>query len=98
MARRVEDLALILPVIAGVDWKDPSVIPMPLSDPESVHVAGLNISFHTDNGIATPTDETIAVVGAAAKSLGDLGATVEQIRPTDIERSRQILDIIFGQL
>jgi len=33
MARFVQDLALILPVIAGVDWRDPAVVPMPLGDP-----------------------------------------------------------------
>ena len=36
MARRVEDLALTLPVISGVDWRDPTVVPLPLGDPKEV--------------------------------------------------------------
>ena len=29
MARYVEDLALTLPILAGVDWRDPATVPMP---------------------------------------------------------------------
>ena len=39
MARFVEDLALALPILSGEDWKDPSVIPMPLADWRAVDVA-----------------------------------------------------------
>ena len=43
LARNVEDLALVLPVIQGVDWRDASVVPMPLADWRAVEVqAGRN--------------------------------------------------------
>ena len=32
LARYVEDLALILPIISGVDWEDPAIVPMPLGE------------------------------------------------------------------
>ena len=65
MARYVEDLALILPIISGPDWSDPFIVPMPLCDPADVDISGLRVCFHTDNGIGTPTAETIAAVRAA---------------------------------
>ena len=62
MARRVEDLALLLPLIAGPDGEDPHVAPVPLGDPAAVAVDGLRVVMFTDNGIMTPTLETIAAV------------------------------------
>ena len=38
IARRVEDLALLLPIIAGPDGEDPHVAPVPLGDPAAVDV------------------------------------------------------------
>ncbi|MGB9629489.1 MAG: amidase, partial [Thermodesulfobacteriota bacterium] len=41
MARFVEDLILVLPIIAGVDWCDPGIVPMPWSDPQMVNLKNL---------------------------------------------------------
>jgi amidase len=81
MARRVEDLALLLPVLAGPDGEDPHVVPAALGDPSEVAVADLRVITFTDNGIRTPTPETIAAVEAAARALASAGARVEQQVP-----------------
>ncbi|HET9613773.1 MAG TPA: amidase, partial [Candidatus Limnocylindrales bacterium] len=39
IARRVDDLALLLPIIAGPDGEDPHIAPAPLLDPADVDVA-----------------------------------------------------------
>src|SRR5262249_26879109 len=36
MARYVEDLALLFSILCGPDGVDPSIIPMPISDPDTV--------------------------------------------------------------
>lgn len=95
MARFVEDLVLALPIIYGIDWRDPGVIPMPLDDPKNVDVKSLNVSFHTDNGIISPTPEIVETVKMAAKTLSDSGLNVEEGRPTGIE---QAFDIFMGFL
>ena len=71
IARRVDDLALVLSVIAGPDGEDPHVPPVALEHPDDVDVATLRVVAFTDNGIRTPTAETIAAVEAAATALGD---------------------------
>ena len=91
MARYVEDLVLLLPILAGPDLIDPYVHPVPLLDPEDVALRDLRVCFHTDNGIATPTPETIEAVRAAARQLADAGADVEEARPDGIESSYQIM-------
>jgi amidase len=76
IARRVDDLELVLRVIAGPDGEDPHVAPVPLGDPQSVELAELRVVAFTDNGIRTPTPETVAAVESAAAALEAAGARV----------------------
>lgn len=85
LARYMADLDLILPIIQGVDWEDPFVVPMPLSSLRTVDVRKLRVSFHRDNGIVTPSDEVQRAVQAAASAVKDAGASVDEIRPRGIE-------------
>ena len=83
MARRVDDLALVLSVIAGPDGEDPHVAPVSLGDPGRVAVDRLRIVAFIDNGIVTPTPETITAIEVAAAALAATGATVEwRVPPT----------------
>jgi amidase len=84
MARRVEDLELLLPIIAGPDGEDPHVVPVALGDPSWVAVERLRVVTFTDNGIRTPTPATVAAIGAAARALAAAGATVEERLPPDM--------------
>ena len=93
LARSVEDLNTILPVISGVDWRDHAAVPMPLGDAEHVNLKALRVAFHTDNGIETPSQETIDAVLSAAKALETSVSGVEEARPPGIE---QTYDIYFG--
>jgi amidase len=81
MARRVDDLALVLPVIAGPDGEDPHVPPVPMPDLDRRDVAGLRVVAFTDNDIRTPTAATIEAVEAAAAALEAGGAGVERAVP-----------------
>jgi amidase len=85
IARTVDDLALILPLISGPDFVDPAILPMPAISPDAVALKSLRVAFHTDNGIATPTPETADTVRRAAKALADAGAVVTEARPAGIE-------------
>jgi amidase len=89
IVRRVEDLALILPVIAGPDGVDPHVAPVSLRDPAAVEVAGLRVVTFTDNGIRTPTIETAAAVRAAAAALAERGSRVEERLPPILDQAWQ---------
>ena len=90
MARFVEDLALTLPIISGIDWRDPGIVPMPLGDPQAVQLRELRVAMHTDNGIMTPTPETIAAVQAAAAALTDAGLIVIEDRPDALSRAADL--------
>ena len=90
LARRVDDLELILPIIAGPDGIDPYIVPVPMPEPRGADVAALRVALFTDNGIRTPTPETIASVVSAARSLSDAGARVEERLPPGLDDAVEV--------
>lgn len=87
MARRVEDLALLLPILAGPDGHDPHVQPVALRDAATVELARLRVVTFGDNGILTPTPETMAAVRAAAGALEARGARVQEEVPPGLDEA-----------
>jgi amidase len=83
---------LCLPIICGVDWKDPAIVPMPMGDPGAVELKRLRIAFFTDNGIRTPTFRTIQAVEKAATVLSGAVMQIKESRPEAVDRS---LDLFY---
>jgi len=96
MARFVEDLILVMPVLSGVDWLDPAVVPMPWRDPDAVDLRSLRAAFYTNNGILPAAPESAAAVKEAAASLAYLGARIEEARPAGIEQTYELALGLFG--
>ena len=96
MARSVRDLAVALPILAGMDWLDPTVVPMPLGDPDEVDLHSLRVAFHLDNGLATPTTEMKQAVRRAVDGLEGAVAVLEEKRPEVLTMSSRIYAAIFG--
>jgi amidase len=96
IARRVDDLALILPIIVGPDGEDPHVAPVALGDPVDVTIRDLRVAWFADNGIETPTAETQATVRAAADALRDAGARVEERMPPDQAQAAELWDRLIA--
>jgi amidase len=83
LARWVEDLVYLLPLLSGPDHIDPSIHPVALGSPTDVDVASLRIAYYTDNGSdVQATAETIAAVESAAQHFASLGAKVTEDAPT----------------
>ena len=96
MARFVEDLILTLPIISGVDWEDPAIVPMPLGEPDAVELRQLRVAFYVDNGEVTPTSETVQAVQAAAEALSKSGASVQEDRLPALARSSELRTKLSG--
>ncbi|MCL5057514.1 MAG: amidase [Actinobacteria bacterium] len=96
MARFVEDLTLVLPILAGTDWLDPATVPVPPGDPGKVALGTLRAAFYTDNGIMSPTSETAEAVKAAAGALSDAGLAVLEDRPDIIGMSFDLMHSILS--
>lgn len=90
LARSVEDAALAMNVVAGYDPFDPSSVDAPTLDFAAAigsDFGGLRIafprSFWADVEGASP--EVVASIDAAAGTLADLGATVEEVSLPDFD-------------
>lgn len=91
MARYVDDLMLMLPIISGCDNVDSHVVPIPLANPNDVVVNSLRLAFFTDNGIAPATIETKNTVVEAAQQLAQLGCQVEELQLSALQDTYQLL-------
>jgi molybdenum cofactor synthesis domain-containing protein len=97
MGRYVEDLALLLAVIAGADGVDPYAVDMPLGDPAALDVAGMRVAFYAEHPrVPRATPGTAAAVRAAAGALERLGAHVEEIAPTGVDAAESATELFFA--
>jgi len=82
LTRRIEDLILITPIIAGPDGLDAAMVPAPFLSAADVALKDLRVAYYTSNGLTHPTPEMQAVVKKAADAMAALGAPVrEDIHP-----------------
>jgi amidase len=95
MGRAVDDLGLVLPLIAGPDDVDPLVGAAPVGDHRSVAVQGLRIGFYTHDGVTAPTPGTIAAVERAAAALAEAGAEVDASTPPALS---EVPDLAFRMM
>jgi amidase len=86
LARRVDDLAYVLPLIAGADGIDPHVPPIPLRDHRKVDVRSLRVGYFIELGTLQPTPETAQAVQNSVKTLKRLGCSAKRISIPDGEK------------
>ncbi|MEP6911488.1 MAG: amidase [bacterium] len=84
MARYVEDLALVLPILVGSDWHDPFVVSAPINASTSLDLGQLRIAAYTDNGIYPASKEVVRVVNDAEEALRKAGCAVASERPEEL--------------
>jgi amidase len=76
LARSVDDLALLLSVLAGPDGHDAGLAPIPLADPAAVGLRNLRLATQTTDGEAPPDAPTAAIIEDARRSLERAGMRV----------------------
>ncbi len=103
MGRYVEDLELLLGVIAGADGIDPLAPPVPVPD-LGPNDAPLRVGFYTEDPHTVPTAATVEAVKRAAAAIGDGGGNgspsaapggVEEIEPPPAADAN---DVVFGAI
>ncbi|MBZ5583179.1 MAG: amidase, partial [Acidobacteriia bacterium] len=81
MARSVQDLITVMPLLVGPDGIDPTVVDMPWGDPSRVDPRRLRLAFYTDNGFAPAGACVARVVRSAAEALAPEVAEMAEDRP-----------------
>lgn len=92
LARKVEDLIALMPIISGPDDLDAIIAPMPWPDPQKIDISKLRVAFYTTmaSDSAKPTKEMTGVVTACAKFFESLGCTVTESMPPDALEAAEI--------
>ena len=101
LTRTVTDAALMLNVLASPDSRDSMAAPVSAQSENYLNaldagIEGVRIAYSPtlgENGWAD--DDVAAAVAAAAKTLSDLGAIVEEVDP-DIPPVRPIIEVIWA--
>jgi amidase len=90
MGRYVEDLELLLGVIAGADGIDPLAppVPVPTFGPSD---APLRVGFYVDDPHTVPTAATVEAVARAAAAIGDA-------EPIEAPPAEDANDVVFGAI
>jgi Asp-tRNA(Asn)/Glu-tRNA(Gln) amidotransferase A subunit family amidase len=97
MGRYVEDLALLLPVIAGADGVDPYAVDMPLGDPGAPGVTGMRVAFYAEHPrVPRATPGAAAAVREAAGAFERLGAHVQEIAPPGVDAAESATELFFA--
>jgi amidase len=88
LTRRVEDLALLMPILSGPDDWDAMMAPVPLGDPMKVDLKGLRVAFYANTGTPPPgqesqaiTPEMIELVKKCVGYFSELGCQVTEDMP-----------------
>ena len=96
MARTVEDVRLLLEVTAGVEYHDPSAVPVEMRAPSENEMLKIKVGWFTDDGVHPVTPETSQAVERAAKALDNYGFHAEQIKIDGLERAPELWWTLFG--
>ncbi|WOO43714.1 amidase [Rubellicoccus peritrichatus] len=87
IARYVEDLKTILPIISGPDGIDPYVYDIPIGFSEETKLEDLKFCFFTDNDFLTPCAEVVRTVKDVARELEKTGAVIEAFCPEVLQET-----------
>jgi amidase len=90
LARRVEDLAVLLPIIAGPDNWDARMAPVPLGDPAAVDLKSLRVAFYTTNGVMDPTAEIQELVKKCTGYFSELGCKIGDSMPPKMKELSEV--------
>jgi amidase len=81
LARRVEDIALLMSILSGPDMWDAIMVPVPFSDPNAVDLKKLRVAYYTTNGMSAPSSEIQSLVKDCVGYFSKLGCKVSEDKP-----------------
>jgi amidase len=90
IGRSVEDLGLLLGVIAGPDWIDPYSLPVELALAPAGGLRGLRVAAYVHDGLAPVTEGTQAAVARAAAALAQAGCEIVEAAPAGVEEATEL--------
>jgi len=91
MARSVEDLALVLPLISGPDGRDPHVPPVSLKDPREVDVRTLRVAYFLEDGVSHWSHEIVETLERVVAELKKQHRDIDRVELKCLKDSYRLL-------
>ncbi len=95
IARYVDDLATVLPVVSGPDGRDFTVPDAAVRNPDDVTIKGLRVAYFVSDGAAVPSDIEAAARSAVAV-LKRAGVQVHEQTPPGVDETYALWSDLFG--
>jgi Asp-tRNA(Asn)/Glu-tRNA(Gln) amidotransferase A subunit family amidase len=97
MARRVEDLSLLLKVLTGLNAAESVSVPACQEAQDASALRGLRVAWYAADDVVPVNEGTLAAVRAAAAALNDAGLSVCEERPPGVERGPELWTKLFSR-
>jgi amidase len=97
MARRVEDLSLLLSVLSGLSAAESVSAPKGEKIEKASVLRGCRIAWYASDGVAPVNQETLAALQRVAHVLSEAGLNVKEERPPGIERGPELWSRLFSR-
>lgn len=91
LARYVEDLILVLPIMVGPDGIDPSIPPIALKEPRDVDPSRLRIAWFYEDGISEMHEDILTAIKALIAKLNGHVACVDLISVDAVKKAHHLL-------
>jgi len=88
LARSVEDLQLVMPLLAGPDGKCWDIAPVSMKKEAETSLGELRLAWTDSFGSLTASQDTRKAITAAVDKLSNGGCTVEKSDPTDLNMEK----------
>jgi len=90
LARRVEDIALLMSILNGPDMWDAIMVPVPFGDPSAVDLKSLRVAYYTSNDVTAPTSEIQSLVKDCVGYFSKLGCKVTADKPPKMKELNDV--------
>jgi Asp-tRNA(Asn)/Glu-tRNA(Gln) amidotransferase A subunit family amidase len=97
LARRVEDLSLLLHVLDGFNAAESVSVPVARVEEAGAELRGCRVAWYGFDGVTPVRAEILEAVKAAARALEDAGLIVEERRPPGVEVAPVLWSRLFGR-
>jgi Asp-tRNA(Asn)/Glu-tRNA(Gln) amidotransferase A subunit family amidase len=97
LARRVEDLSLLLNALAETNASQSVYAPAERKTESAIELRGCRVAWYASDGVSPVNQETVKALQSAARALDEAGLIVREERPPGVERGPQLWSALFSR-
>lgn len=97
LARRVEDLSLLLHALTGLDAAESVSAPLEQRAKRATELRGCHVAWYASDAVSPVNQETATAVQSVARALDEAGLIVREQRPPGVESGPRLWSGLFAR-